>query len=78
MFDWLRPTDAIAFCTAFPSNWCKDGWMVLLFKASRDGFTGWHFHLKCDNKGQTWTVIQDVKGFGGYTSVSWRGQSTCL
>ena len=45
----------------------------LLYKASRDGFTGIDFHSKCDNEGETWTVIQDVKGniFGGYTKFSW-------
>jgi hypothetical protein len=48
---------------------------VLLYKATRDGFTSNAFHKYCDNQGPTMTVIQSKPGgylFGGYTSVSWR------
>ena len=45
--------------------------MVLLYKATRDGFSAQDFRNKCDNQGETWTIVEDVKGnvFGGYTSV---------
>ena len=49
--------------------------MELLYKATRDGFSGQDFRNKCDSQGETWTIVEDVKGnvFGGYTSVSWKG-----
>ena len=49
--------------------------MVLLYKATRDGFTDEDFQLKCYGKGETWVIIEDVKGnvFGGYTSIGWTG-----
>jgi len=45
----------------------------LLYKATRDGFKAQDFHSKCDNKGETITVIKSTKGFtfGGYTPISW-------
>ena len=50
--------------------------IVLLYNATRDGFCSQVFHDKCDNKGATWTVIEDVNGniFGGYTSASWQSR----
>ena len=49
--------------------------MVLLYKATRDGFTYKDFQLKCKGKGDVWVIISDVKGnvFGGYTSIGWKG-----
>ena len=44
--------------------------MELIFRGTRDGNT---FHNKCDNKGETITLIKNEKGniFGGYASISW-------
>ena len=56
---------------------------VLLYRASRDGWTGANFHSRCDNKGPTVTVVSgcrqhrnhetDSKIFGGYTEEQWEG-----
>ena len=45
----------------------------LLYRASRDGDKASIFHLKCDGKGATITIVKSDKGlrFGGYTSISW-------
>ena len=47
----------------------------LLFKATRDGFTGEAFHANCDNKGTTITFVKSEHGyiFGGYTEGQWNG-----
>ena len=49
--------------------------IVLLYKATRDGFSAQDFHKKCNNQGETWTIVEEDKGnvFGGYASVSWKG-----
>ena len=46
---------------------------TLLYRATRDGFTSSSFHLKCNNKSNTLTIIQTSLGyvFGGYTSAIW-------
>ena len=43
------------------------------FRKSRDGSTTDDFHNKCDNKGNTITIIETTKGyiFGGYTELQW-------
>ncbi len=50
---------------------------TLLYRATVDGFEGAKFHLKCDAKGKTLTIIK-VKNnqniFGGYTEAGWEGQ----
>ena len=45
----------------------------LLYRASRDGDKASTFHLKCDGKGSTLTIVKSDKNlrFGGYTSISW-------
>ena len=45
----------------------------LLYRGSRDGFTSQSFHYKCDNKGETLTIIKsnDNYIFGGYTEINW-------
>jgi hypothetical protein len=45
----------------------------LLYRGSRDGWTGKDFHSRCDDKGATLTLykIKDGSCFGGYTSVPW-------
>jgi hypothetical protein len=49
----------------------------LLYRGSRDGFGGYDFHSRCDNKGATVTVVETTKGFifGGYTPLSWDSSS---
>ena len=51
--------------------------MELLFRGTRDGMTNTAFHNKCDNQGQTLTLIKNDKGyiFGGYASISWKNES---
>jgi hypothetical protein len=45
----------------------------LIYKALHDGFDANAFHIQCNNKGPTITIIQsdDDYLFGGYTSVAW-------
>ena len=45
----------------------------LLFRKSRDGSKTEIFHNKCDNKGNTITIIETTKWyiFGGYTELQW-------
>ena len=45
----------------------------MIFRGTKNGFRAKDFHEKCDNKGPTITIVQDVKGyiFGGYTSMNW-------
>lgn len=53
-------------------------WM-LVYKATRDGFSSADFHRCCNNQGPTMTIIQSVEGgylFGGCTSVSWKSLQT--
>ena len=50
--------------------------VVLLYRASRDGWSSSDFHRLCDDKGPTITVVKVGKNvFGGYTEQSWDG--TC-
>jgi hypothetical protein len=51
--------------------------MKLLFRGTRDGMNVQSFHNKCDNNGETITLIQNDKGniFGGYASISWTNNS---
>jgi hypothetical protein len=46
----------------------------LLYRASRDGWSGADFHRLCDGNGATITVVKSRDGyiFGGYTDVAWR------
>jgi len=45
----------------------------LLYKASRDGWSHYAFHQRCDNKGATYTraIMTDGRVLGAYTSLSW-------
>jgi hypothetical protein len=45
----------------------------LLYRASRDGWSGADFHRMCDRKGATIVVAKSSAGyiFGGYTNVVW-------
>jgi len=51
----------------------SDEWS-LLYRGSRDGFGAKDFHLKCDNKSSTLTIIKAQESgfiFGGYTEAAW-------
>jgi len=44
----------------------------LLYRASKSGFESAKFHSKCDNKGETITIIKSNQNlFGGYNPISW-------
>lgn len=45
----------------------------LCYQGTRDGFSASDFHAKCNNKGETVTVIKSTGGwiFGGYTPIDW-------
>ena len=47
--------------------------MKLLYRGTRDGFEAKTFHEKCDNKGETLTIIKSTDNFifGGYTEIDW-------
>lgn len=51
--------------------------MTLLYRASEHGFESWDFHIKCDNKPKTLTLIKSLNGniFGGYTDLCWDSTS---
>lgn len=46
---------------------------ALLFRMSRDGSSTSDFHLRCDGKGSTVTLIKSTNGwvFGGYAGAAW-------
>ena len=46
---------------------------ILLYRATRDGFSGEAFHAKCDDKAKTVSIIKNNLNyvFGGYTSEKW-------
>ena len=45
-----------------------------IYKATRDGGTGYDFHRYCDFKTPTLTLIKSTNGyiFGGFTSLTWK------
>ena len=45
----------------------------LIFRGSRDGFTGEAFHRLCDNSPNTISIIKSTEGkiFGGFASFKW-------
>lgn len=47
----------------------------LVYRATRDGFGAVHFHSKCDQQSNTFTIIKSTHGnvFGGYTQNDWSG-----
>ena len=61
LIDWLKETLESA----------SDDY-VLLYRASRNGWTAANFHSCCDSKGPTVTVIKSGNYiFGGYTEEQW-------
>jgi len=55
------------------NEWTGCKGMELIFRGTSDGMTNTAFHNKCDNKGETITLIKNEKGniFGGYASIPW-------
>jgi len=55
------------------NEWIGYKKMELIYRGTRDGMTNTAFHNKCDNKGETITLIKNEKGniFGGYASIPW-------
>ncbi|KAF9958203.1 hypothetical protein BGZ70_009291 [Mortierella alpina] len=47
--------------------------LTLQYRATRDGFDAANFHMACDQRGPTLTVVRADNGavFGGYNSSSW-------
>jgi len=45
----------------------------LILRGTDDGFEAEAFHNKCDNQGETLTIIKSGMGkiFGGYTDIPW-------
>ena len=59
-----------------PMEFILAGEWRLLFRASRDGFTGSAFHSRCENKGPTVTVVNSNGNiFGGFTESAWAGKT---
>jgi len=53
----------------------------LLYRGSRDGFSGTTFHQKCNGQGETFTIAKALGRpniFGGYVSQSWTSNSNYL
>ncbi len=50
---------------------------ILLYRPTRDGFTGEAFHSKCDDKGNTITIIKNNLNyvFGGFASSAWNSSN---
>ncbi len=53
---------------------------IILYRATRDGFTSQAFHSKCDGKGNTITIIKNNLNyvFGGYASSAWHSSGTWI
>jgi len=46
--------------------------MELIYRGTRDGGTSKNFHDKCDNQGQTISLLKTENSvFGGYSPISW-------
>ena len=64
----------------FVNSWLKKelnrrhSTFVLAYRASRDGWDSSDFHVHCDHRGPTVTVVKSGNNiFGGYTEKSWKG-----
>ncbi|KAF9200088.1 hypothetical protein BGZ49_009707, partial [Haplosporangium sp. Z 27] len=61
-----------------PQNPLNQPKLILLYRATRDGFDAINFHKTCDQRGPTLTVVRADNGaiFGGYNSSSWSSHPT--
>jgi hypothetical protein len=50
----------------------------MLWRGSRDGFTAQEFHLRCDGRANTLTIIADTKRdiFGAFMPVKWESPAS--
>ncbi|XP_078354276.1 uncharacterized protein LOC144638860 isoform X2 [Oculina patagonica] len=63
LMNWLMYPRALISDNLFP---------VLLYRASRNGWTAANFHSCCDKKAPTVTVVKSgLNIFGGYTDAEW-------
>ncbi len=53
---------------------------ILLYRATRDGFTSQAFHSKCDGKEKTITIIKNNLDyvFGGFASSAWNSSNNYI
>ena len=57
-----------SICNNISTKW------ILLYRASRDGFSSKDFHMKCDGHGNTLTLYKTFESshvFGGFTEATW-------
>ena len=54
--------------------------ILLLYRATRDGFTHSAFHSRCDGKANTITIIKNHLNyvFGGYASRAWHSKDAYI
>jgi len=59
------------------NEWTGYKKMELIYRGTKNGMTSSEFHNKCDNKGESITLIKNEKGniFGGYASIPWTSPS---
>ncbi len=57
----------------FLNDFCPKFYIVLIYQATRDGWTADNFHNKCDYQGPTITIVKTNKNriFGGFTTQTW-------
>jgi len=62
------------------NEWTGYKKMELIYRGTRDGMTNTVFHNKCDNKGESITLIKNEKGniFGGYASIPWTSNNNAI
>ena len=56
------------------NEWIENKKLELIYRGTRDGMLCNNFHEKCDNKGQTITLVKNEKNniFGGFASVPFK------
>ncbi|KAF9366867.1 hypothetical protein BGX34_003967 [Mortierella sp. NVP85] len=64
--------------TPQPSSSLPPPKLVLQYRATRDGFDATNFHMACDQRGPTLTIVRAENGmiFGGYNGSSWSSHPT--
>lgn len=66
LMNWLNVTKALKSRNLFP---------CLIYRASCNGWTASNFHLACDGRTPTVTVVKSGDYiFGGYTEQSWESK----
>ena len=67
LFDWMKVTPLM-------------NGLVLMYRATRDGYASSTFHSLCDHIGATLVIIRSSNGyiFGGYNPMSWNSNSQYL